>query len=165
MTKEKFQVGTGITSILMIFVVLCLTTFGVLAYETALNDKKMAEKRSDSITAMYKSTTKIEKAIMDVDEVLTKAKANTDNNDTYLASVNSDIENLSKAGQEVNITIEEGIISIVADIDDVRAYEVKLNICDINDEDTYEITKYAIINTTQWEGDEFEEFQGFENFG
>lgn len=162
MSRNRFQVGIGITSILMIFVVLCLTTFGVLAYETALNDKKMSEKRTKSLENTYESEAKVEKLIMEVDDILFEAKKQAATSDEYVDKVNESINNFANENANIaEITNSEGIITIVADIDDVRAYKVQLEISNYFSLNNYKIKMYSIINTSGWQGDEFEEFENF----
>ena len=42
--KESAPFGAGMSSLLMVFVVLCLTVFGVLAYMTARADSRLTQR-------------------------------------------------------------------------------------------------------------------------
>lgn len=46
-------VSIGMVSILMIFVVLCLTTFATLSFVSARADLKLSKKASDSVSEYY----------------------------------------------------------------------------------------------------------------
>ena len=51
--KGGFKVSTGVSSLLMIFVVLALTTFSVLGFVTANSDYKLAVKTAQGVTQYY----------------------------------------------------------------------------------------------------------------
>ncbi|MFA5657952.1 MAG: hypothetical protein WC900_01565, partial [Oscillospiraceae bacterium] len=56
MTKKKYHgVGIGSTSIIMIFVVLCLTTFSLLSFSSANSGWKFAERSSDQTVRYFKA--------------------------------------------------------------------------------------------------------------
>ncbi|MBE5939088.1 MAG: hypothetical protein E7266_01710 [Lachnospiraceae bacterium] len=162
MDRDKLQVGTGVTSILMIFVVLCLTTFGVLAYETAVNDVKLADKQEKGIVDMYNSEFIAENTIMKIDDAIYKVKKESlasGDNDAYMTNIKNAIENLPKTyGEQVKISVNGGIINIIVEIDNVRSYDINLRILELTEDKRYEMEKYAIINTSDWDGEEFEDF-------
>lgn len=68
--KNEFHLSIGTSSILMIFVVLCLTTFGVLSYVTANADYKLSQKNADAVTAYYKADTKLNELLKMIDSQL-----------------------------------------------------------------------------------------------
>lgn len=45
--------GTGIISVLMVFLVLCFTTFGVLSLVSAQADMRLSERNADNVTDFY----------------------------------------------------------------------------------------------------------------
>ena len=56
-TQTAVNIGTGIAPLLMLFCLLCMTTFAVLSYVQASAQLKMSDK---AITRMQVSYTKIE---------------------------------------------------------------------------------------------------------
>ena len=68
--KNELHLSVGTSSILMIFVVLCLTTFGVLSYVTANADYKLSKKNADAVTAYYKADTKANELLKTIDSQL-----------------------------------------------------------------------------------------------
>ncbi len=71
-TKDSVPFGTGISSLLMIFVVLCLTVFGVLAYMTARADDRLTQRSAQMVQAYYTADAKAEEALAVLDEALEK---------------------------------------------------------------------------------------------
>jgi hypothetical protein len=66
----------GASSILMIFVVLCLTTFGILSYVTANADNKISTKNAETVENYYAATAIAEQKLQKIDEALLSAKEN-----------------------------------------------------------------------------------------
>jgi hypothetical protein len=72
--KSSFNLSVGASSILMIFVVLCLTTFAVLSYVTANADGKISTKNAETVENYYAATTEVEKKLQPIDDILLSAK-------------------------------------------------------------------------------------------
>ena len=51
--KKHFSMNVGISWILVIFILLCLVTFGVLSMVSANSDYQMSKKTADRVTAFY----------------------------------------------------------------------------------------------------------------
>ncbi len=73
--KGNFQFSVGGASILMIFVVLCLTAFGILSYVTANADSRISAKNAEAVQNYYKADGKIQESLKQIDAVLLTAKA------------------------------------------------------------------------------------------
>ena len=73
-TKGNFQFSVGGASILMIFVVLCLTAFGILSYVTANADSRISEKNAEAVQNYYKADGKIQEELKQIDAALLTAK-------------------------------------------------------------------------------------------
>ena len=76
--KSRFFPGVGASSILMIFVVLCLTTFGVLSYVTANADRKISTKNAESVENYYKAYTQVQSKLQQIDSALLTAQTKID---------------------------------------------------------------------------------------
>ena len=68
--KGEFRVSTGLPSMLMIFVILCLTVFAVLSYVTANADYRLTGKTLDSVSAYYEADAKAQRVVADIDQTL-----------------------------------------------------------------------------------------------
>ena len=73
--KSNFQLSVGGSSILMIFVVLCLTTFGMLSYVTANADSKISTKNAETVQNYYKANLLVQSKLDQVDSALLTAKS------------------------------------------------------------------------------------------
>ncbi|MGX8700863.1 hypothetical protein [Caproiciproducens sp.] len=72
--KGNFHLGVGASSILMIFVVLCLTTFGVLSYVTANADNRISTKNAETVENYYAAAAIAEQKLQKIDETLLSAR-------------------------------------------------------------------------------------------
>lgn len=71
--RQPFSVG-GI-SILMVFVMLCLTTFGVLTLVTARAEMRLTEKNAQSVTSYYASSSRLQEILAQIDGILQNGAA------------------------------------------------------------------------------------------
>lgn len=72
--KLKMSLGLGGPSIIMIFVILCLTTLGVLSLTTANADWKLTTKNANFLTSYYDADSAVEAWLADVDATLKSGK-------------------------------------------------------------------------------------------
>jgi len=89
--KLKMSVGIGGPSIIMIFVVLCLTTLGALSLMTAAADFKLTKKTAEAVAGYYAADSEAEEILAAADASL-KAGLSPDT-DSYSIPV-SDTQNL-----------------------------------------------------------------------
>ena len=68
--KLKMGVGIGGPSIIMIFVVLCLTTLSALSLMTANADWKLTQKAADAVTGYYSADNEAEEILASADASL-----------------------------------------------------------------------------------------------
>lgn len=98
--KFQFKVNTGITSIFMIFIVLCLTAFGVLSYSSATADLKLSKKNVDNIESYYNAESKMVELVSYIDEYLLKTSKDSLGVDSYYESISKGI---LEVGKDTNI--------------------------------------------------------------
>ena len=88
--KRAFTMNIGLPSILLIFVVLCLVSFGVLSLVSANADRKLSKKVLDRSTAYYEACNRAEEMLCSVDAHLHTAYESSHNTDEYIEMI-SDI--------------------------------------------------------------------------
>mgnify|MGYP001068734622 CR=1 FL=1 len=75
MKKEKQEstvVNIGSSSLLVIFVVLCLATFAILSLSSAQSDHSFAERLAAHKTEYYKASSKAEVITGEIDRILSE---------------------------------------------------------------------------------------------
>lgn len=72
MSREKndFKLNVGTSSILFIFVVLCLVSFATLSLSSAVSDYKMSKKVADNTKAYYEACNVAEEKLADMQDSL-----------------------------------------------------------------------------------------------
>ncbi len=107
-SNNNIKVSVGVSSIIMIFVVLCLTTFGVLSYLSAQSDYKLTIKTLNSIKDYYVADSTAEEFLAEIDDYLYNAQGST-----YQYNEQQDFNNLSVG--KVTDAIKTQILNIYAD--------------------------------------------------
>ncbi len=69
-TNRRPRISIGASSILMIFVILCLTTFSVLSFVTANADYKLTEKSFQTVSSYYQADAQAQETLAAIDSVL-----------------------------------------------------------------------------------------------
>lgn len=85
--KTEYGVNVGSSSLLMIFVVLCLISFAALSIVSANADKKLSEKMLTRTTAYYEACNSAEESLAAVDRVLLEQYGQCSSEDEYFQKV------------------------------------------------------------------------------
>jgi hypothetical protein len=89
-TKREFSINIGLPSIMLIFVVLCLVSFGVLSLVSANADRKLSQKVLDRQQEYYKASNEAQEMLASVDDALHTAYKSAGSRDEYISLI-SDI--------------------------------------------------------------------------
>lgn len=132
--KREFRVNVGTSSILLIFVVLCLVAFATLSIVSANADYKLSRRVADRTAAYYEAANQAEKYIASIDKTLQSVYSTTENEEAYFATVGH-----SK--------------SYLVPISDLQSLSIKLDILypTADDEPFYHITCWQVITTGELE--------------
>lgn len=134
--KLNFGLNVGSSSIIVIFVILCLVSFATLSIVSANADKKLTAKVLERTTAYYNACNEAEEALAGVDATLIDVYKNSSNAEEYFDTV----------GHKKSYSI---IIS------DLQILQVNIDILYPNsDEDTfYRIANWQVVNTGDLQDD------------
>lgn len=168
--KNSVGVGIGTTSIIMVFVVLCLTVFGVLALISVDGDYKLTKKTSKSIINFYKADSEAEGLLAQLDEVLVKAgiaveklqlehTTLTDEKGRlyyreYIKKELTKIPELTLRNEE-NVLLE---VTYQVPVDPKQELQVKVQINDYKESkgNRYTILEWTLKTLADWEYEEIE---------
>jgi hypothetical protein len=92
-TKHEFSINIGLPSIMLIFVVLCLVSFGVLSLVSANADRKLSQKVLTRQEEYYNASNEAQEMLADVDTKLHNAYNNSSSKEEYILLI-SDIQSL-----------------------------------------------------------------------
>ncbi len=68
--KDVFRAGTGASTIMMVFVILCLTTLGVLSFLSSRADARTTKMAADGGQSYYKAQRQLENELSELDALL-----------------------------------------------------------------------------------------------
>lgn len=136
--KNNFPMNIGLSSILLIFVVLCLVSFGVLSIASANADRKLSQKVLNRSIAYYNACNQAEDMLKDLDTQLHDAYVSSQDVSTYLDYV-SQLDTV-----------------YTYPISDLQELQVILDYSVPNDTDgtLYKIKSWKVINLENLEYDE-----------
>ena len=135
MSKQReFRVNVGTSSILLIFIILCLVAFATLSIVSASADYKLSRKVADRTGNYYEAANQAERYIASIDKTLQNVYSQAEDEEAYFATVGH-----SK--------------SYLIPISDLQSLSVKLELLyPTTAEDTfYRITSWQVITTGELE--------------
>lgn len=92
--KRSMGVQVGAISIIMIFVLLCLTVFAVLTLQTAQADARLSQKAAEHNTRFYQTDAQAEELLAELDAALRECYAEATDWEDYLRAVLFSFANL-----------------------------------------------------------------------
>ncbi len=167
--QQSYFVNIGSSSLLVIFLVLCLVTFAILSLSSARSDYSFSEKMALHKQEYYEASERAEIVVSEIDEMLYNISNEVDlsgqvklinKNDAseeifeYLTMVSTALSEVQM--EEIPLQLEQlqtdGIVSFQVPAGEDQALVVELQITDYREHSNYyEIKTWKIINTGSWE--------------
>lgn len=148
--RQEYRVGTGATTLLMIFVVLCLTTLGILSLVSARVDMKHTKRNEEMTQAYYEAAAQGQKLIFQVDEALMEFQRRAETNEAYLRLVQ---ENLMLDAEDW--AVKDGLISFAISAGADRYLEITLALLPVESrQGRYLLTRHELADRSDWEAEE-----------
>lgn len=167
MKKDRGQTSfanTGASSLLIVFLILCLTTFAILSLSSAKSDYSLSERLAAHKGLYYEASSEAENVLGSVDETLeTIAAENSIEasaaflSTSYAREVEQALNNLriSETVLSCKPQGEKLVISYAIPLEKGQALDVALTVTDFTRHEAYYvIEKWQIISTGTWEGDD-----------
>lgn len=170
--NHKLNVGTGASSILMIFVVLCLTTFGILSLVSSRADLHLTQANARSVEEYYLADSKLELELSDLDSALLRAGATAEDYLSQDAYLNSDLAGAQDenevywyfARQYVKealgdaVSVSDRQAELIVPVNDAQQIHATVEFGNYQDSARYTVTARKTESTQTWE-------EGMENGG
>lgn len=135
-------VNIGSSSLLIIFLILCLATFAILSLSSAKSDYTSGQKLAQHKKEYYEASAKAETILAKIDQALAEA------DNTQESNIPTEVDDISinREGKEVSYEIP---------MSEKQALHVTLCLNDPKEHETfYEITAWQVISTNTWEGNQ-----------
>lgn len=142
--KQRFHIGIGVPSILMIFVVLCLTTFGVLSFSSASADYRLTEKNIAYMKAYYNADANAQEFLSGIDSILYQIKATQQADIDYYTKI---LETINSMDSDVTAFLTDNgemRISYWVPVENEKYLNVVLSVLPLNQEKRYNIEEYCL---------------------
>lgn len=132
--KREFRVNVGTSSILLIFIILCLVAFATLSIVSANADYKLSRKVADRTSAYYEAANQAEKYIASIDKTLQSVYSSAESEEAYFSTVGH-------------------TKSYLIPISDLQGLSITLDILYPTEEEEpfYHITSWQVITTGELE--------------
>ncbi len=153
--KQRYHVGIGVPSILMIFVVLCLTTFGVLSYSSAAADHRLTEKNIEYMKAYYEADAQAQEMLRQVDHVLQEQEVLIQTAEDVSQKNIEYLENVKAVLYEMAVVVRESgdelKVSWKVPVTEERDLSVVITVFSFDQTERYSIEEYCLVQSDIFE--------------
>lgn len=142
--------GVGLSSLFMMFVILCLTAFGILSFSAAKSDWDLTQKHVQSVQAYYAADSKAQQVLSGIDARLYRLlQENPAVNETELARhLNGTvIEDVS-----LSLTEDSSGSKIAFSVPAGSVQEIQVEIQPITGPERYRVLSYRLAASNEWNG-------------
>ena len=138
---------TGTSTLLLIFVSLCLLTFAVLSFLSARADQNLSRKTAERTSAYYEACNQAEDRLGKTDQMLEKLWQETANEKAYFQAVRETFE-------DMDFDEESRMLSFSVPLTDTQVLTVTLKLRTPESGSTfYTISGWKTVNTAGWTAD------------
>lgn len=149
--KGHMHIGTGASSIMMVFVVLCLTTFGVLSMLTSRADLRLSRKNRDAAEAFYTADADAAACLRDIDVCLTQARAaakasDAQQEEAYRQQIKQQLSLLS----DTKLSVEEDenalMVGVLIPSGDGRTLYIRIRVLPYTEQQRYKVLSWKMMS-------------------
>ena len=119
----------GLSSLLIVFLILCLTTFALLALSTAKSDDTLSKKLADHRTDYYTASSQAEEILAQIDAILEQKQSQN--------LTGADFSNIDNTSISINTEENLDVLSYSVPMKNDRILSVKLQITDLEESEHY----------------------------
>ncbi|MBO5260488.1 MAG: hypothetical protein J6B26_08940 [Agathobacter sp.] len=145
--KRKFSVNIGFSSIMMVFIMICLVTFATLSLLTSHSDYRLSQKMADKTTAYYEADTIAKDTARMIEQYLDSLYENSTDAASYYHGINADLIRGELPDQVYGLMVSDTeipVISYQVTISSVQTLYVSLEVHypQNGEESFYKITRW-----------------------
>lgn len=149
---QRYHIGPGAASLIMIVVVLCLTVLSLLALIGARTDYRLAERSREMVTSYYEADARTQRALAALDGALTKARAEHVDEQGYFEAVRHNLpEGWTPVGDALRFAADAG-----AD----RALVMAVELLPPDEAERYRVISVMLEGDMTWEDQPIEGLLG-----
>ena len=144
----KHKVNIGLTSLILIFIILCLSTFCLLSLSSARGDLSLAERSARAVTEYYQADAKGEEWLKQADAVLQKETAGKSMSQEEIQYA------AGKLASELGCNVDEETGYISTDISMEHGQALHIDLALTGDESRYEVKSWYVYDSGNYEIDD-----------
>ncbi|MDL2206139.1 hypothetical protein LJC33_04420 [Eubacteriales bacterium OttesenSCG-928-N13] len=148
--KQEYRIGPGVSSLLMIFVSLCMTALGMLTLINAINDQSMTTRSKDAIHAYYDGAAVGQKELAQIDAQLKQARQTSSTVEEYEAAVHALKSDTFKLGVESGREGDYVLVDFSASTIEGREIFIQIEVPMILEGPRYAIVAHMLQSTDAW---------------
>ena len=148
--NKRSAASVGITSFVLIFVMLCLLTFSVLSLATARADLRLSQRSADRTSAYYDAENRANDILLDIISCL-EQYSGAGNETSFYAQVQEELE-----GREGITFTDEQTLQYAVPLEEEQLLRVSLELSyeAFWNGSRFRILEWRTESTHQWESDE-----------
>lgn len=141
--SSRNKVNIGASSLILIFIVLCMATFGLLSLSSAQGDLKLARRNAEAVMGYYEADNQGQRWLRDVDRVLQEEMGKGQDSSQCSLKIKDRLGELYDR--------ENGLIS--TDIPMNRGQSLRIELVLMCGEKRYEIKSWYVYDSEEYEID------------
>ncbi len=145
---SKHKVNIGLTSLILIFIILCLATFSLLSLSSARGDQSLAARSAQAVTEYYRADAQGEKWLKQADAILQKEAV------TGIVSQEEIQSLVKKVASQLGCNVDEETGYINTDIFMERGQALHIDLALTGDESRYEVKSWYVYDSGNYEIDD-----------
>lgn len=138
------KVNIGAASLVLVFIVLCLATFGLLSLSSAKGDLSLAERQAEAVSGYYEADRKGQEWVRQVDAVLQEEMGKGDDSSSASDAVKARLGDIYRQ--------DEGIISTDIPMEHGQSLRIELTLV-CGEGMRYQIHSWYVYDSGQYEID------------
>lgn len=143
----KHKVNIGLTSLILIFIILCLATFSLLSLSSARGDQSLAVRSAQAVAEYYRADAQGEKWLKQADAILQK--------ETIGVMSQDEIKTLAgNVALELGCNVDEKTGYISTDISMERGQALRIDLALTGNENRYEVKSWYVYDSGNYEIDD-----------
>jgi len=143
----KHKVNIGLTSLILIFIILCLAIFSLLSLSSARGDQSLAVRSAQAVTEYYRADAQGEKWLKQADAILHK--------ETIGVMSQDEIKTLAgNVALELGCNVDEKTGYISTDISMERGQALHIDLALTGNENRYEVKSWYVYDSGNYEIDD-----------
>ena len=142
--SSRNKINIGASSLILIFIVLCMATFGLLSLSSARGDLELARRNGEAVRGYYKADSQGQQWLREVDQILGEEMLGEEDSAQSMLDIKDRLGDI--------YDMDTGVIA--ADIPMDRGQSLHIELALMCGEKHYDIRSWYVYNSEEYEIDD-----------